>query len=135
MRVAIYARVSTKKDAQKNSLENQVSYATSLATQNGWTISNQYIDDGISGTPPIEMIAFSSLTDEEQDLISTSPKDSTVELTSVCDIDSSLFNKLYANDQVYAVTFNNTVTDNSGNLIVYIALDESTVIGKGFTSK
>ncbi|KZE67269.1 recombinase [Paenibacillus jamilae] len=49
MRVAIYARVSTKKDAQKNSLENQVSYATSLATQNGWTISNQYIDDGVSG--------------------------------------------------------------------------------------
>lgn len=49
MRVAIYARVSTKKDAQKNSLENQVSYATSLAAQNGWTISNQYIDDGISG--------------------------------------------------------------------------------------
>ncbi|MNW35892.1 hypothetical protein D3C74_128940 [compost metagenome] len=49
MRVAIYARVSTKKDAQKNSLENQVSYATSLAAQNGWTISNQYIDDGVSG--------------------------------------------------------------------------------------
>ncbi|WP_110001787.1 recombinase family protein [Paenibacillus pabuli] len=40
--------VSTKKDAHKNSLENKVSYATSLATQNGWTISNQYIDDGIS---------------------------------------------------------------------------------------
>ncbi|WP_231574837.1 hypothetical protein [Paenibacillus sp. FSL R7-0273] len=68
-------------------------------------------------------------------MIPTSPKDSTVELTSVSDIDSSLFNKPYANDQVCAVTFNNTVTDNSGNLIVYIALDESTVIGKGFTNK
>lgn len=86
-------------------------------------------------TPPIEMVAFSSLTDEKQDLIPTSPKDSTVELISVSDTDSSLFNKPYANDQVYAVTFNNTVTDNSGNLVVYIALDESTVIGKGFTSK
>lgn len=68
-------------------------------------------------------------------MIPTSPKDSTVEMISVSDTDSSLFTQSYANDKVYAVTFNNTVTDNSGYLIVYIALDESTVIGKGFTSK
>lgn len=30
MRVAIYARVSTKREEQKNSLENQVAYATDI---------------------------------------------------------------------------------------------------------
>lgn len=49
LKVVIYARVSTKQDAQKNSLENQVSYAMNLAAQNGWTVVGQYIDDGISG--------------------------------------------------------------------------------------
>lgn len=49
MRVAIYARVSTKRDAQKNSLENQISFATFIAAQNGWTVVRQYVDNGISG--------------------------------------------------------------------------------------
>ncbi|WP_258961023.1 recombinase family protein [Paenibacillus aquistagni] len=49
LKVVIYARVSTKRDAQKNSLENQVSYAMNLAAQNGWSVVGQYIDDGISG--------------------------------------------------------------------------------------
>ncbi|WP_262495766.1 recombinase family protein [Paenibacillus sp. B2(2019)] len=48
-KVLIYARVSTKRDAQKNSLENQVSYAMTLAAHNGWTVVGQYIDDGITG--------------------------------------------------------------------------------------
>ncbi|MGM0712529.1 recombinase family protein [Brevibacillus parabrevis] len=49
MRVAIYARVSTKKEEQKNSLENQIAYATDLIVRNGWTVAGRYIDDGISG--------------------------------------------------------------------------------------
>ncbi|WP_255253182.1 recombinase family protein [Brevibacillus laterosporus] len=49
MRVAIYARVSTKTEEQKNSLENQVAYATDLIVRNGWTVAGRYIDDGISG--------------------------------------------------------------------------------------
>lgn len=49
MRVAIYARVSTKKEEQKNSLENQVTFATDLITRNSWTVAGRYIDDGISG--------------------------------------------------------------------------------------
>lgn len=49
MRVAIYARVSTKREEQKNSLENQVAYATDLIARNGWTVAGRYIDDGISG--------------------------------------------------------------------------------------
>lgn len=36
MRVTIYARVSTKRDAQKNSLNNQISCATNRATLSGW---------------------------------------------------------------------------------------------------
>ncbi|MCI1693314.1 recombinase family protein [Aneurinibacillus aneurinilyticus] len=49
MRCAIYARVSTNRDAQKNSLENQVTLANSLVIQNGWSVTEHYIDDGISG--------------------------------------------------------------------------------------
>ncbi|MGV2643768.1 recombinase family protein, partial [Clostridium perfringens] len=33
----------------KNSLKNQISCATNLATLSGWTIIGQYIDNGISG--------------------------------------------------------------------------------------
>lgn len=34
MRVAIYARVSTKRDEQKNSLQNQLSLGENLAREN-----------------------------------------------------------------------------------------------------
>ncbi|OBY76745.1 recombinase [Paenibacillus sp. KS1] len=66
MRVAIYARVSTKKDAQKNSLENQISYASTLAAQNGWTISSQYIDDGISGATRDKREAIQRLLEDSK---------------------------------------------------------------------
>ncbi|WP_299094719.1 hypothetical protein [uncultured Metabacillus sp.] len=83
----------------------------------------------------IEMIAFNSLTDEEQDLVPVSPKDSIVEKISVNNENKSLIDKGYDKDQVYSVTFNNTQTDSSGTLIVFVDLDKKTVVGKGFTSK
>ncbi|MGE6896494.1 recombinase family protein [Priestia flexa] len=61
MRCAIYARVSSKKDAQKDSLEHQISYALSLATQNSFTVVSQYIDDGISGVAKNKCIGLQSL--------------------------------------------------------------------------
>lgn len=83
----------------------------------------------------IEMLAFGSLTDEEQDLIPVSPKDSIVEKITVNNENRSLIDKGYDKDQVYTVTFTNTETDTSGKLTVFVDLDKETVVGKGFTSK
>lgn len=50
MTVTFYARVSSEKDEQLNSLDNQVSYYTELIKSNTkWTYAEGYIDEGISG--------------------------------------------------------------------------------------
>ena len=49
--VAIYARVSTEHEAQLSALENQLDwYKPILAAKPDWTIVEQYIDEGITGT-------------------------------------------------------------------------------------
>lgn len=83
----------------------------------------------------IEMVAFSSLNDDEQALIPASPKDSTVKKIPVNDEIKTTIAKNYREDQVYAVTFHHTETDFSGNLVVFVGLDKNTVVGKGFTAK
>ncbi|WP_226682481.1 hypothetical protein [Sutcliffiella horikoshii] len=83
---------------------------------------------------PIEMVAFNSLTDQESDLIPVSPKDSNVKQVPVNDDIQESIDINYDKDQVYAVTFNNTATVTTGNLVVYVGLDKKTVLGKGFTS-
>lgn len=51
LRVTFYARVSTDKDEQINSLDNQVQYYTELIQNKpNWTLVPGYIDEGISGT-------------------------------------------------------------------------------------
>lgn len=51
LRVTFYARVSTEKDEQLNSLENQIQYYTELIqSKPNWTYVPGYIDEGISGT-------------------------------------------------------------------------------------
>ena len=51
LKVTFYARVSTDKDIQLNSLDNQVMYFRNLITENkNWTYVDGYIDEGISGT-------------------------------------------------------------------------------------
>lgn len=51
LRVTFYARVSTDKDVQLNSLDNQVMYFRNLITENkNWIYVDGYIDEGISGT-------------------------------------------------------------------------------------
>ena len=51
LRVTFYARVSTDKDEQINSLENQVQHYTELIqSKPNWTFVPGYIDEGISGT-------------------------------------------------------------------------------------
>ena len=51
LRVTFYARVSTDKDEQLNSLENQIQYYTELIqSKENWSYIPGYIDEGISGT-------------------------------------------------------------------------------------
>ncbi|MCM3127501.1 lipoprotein [Paenibacillus provencensis] len=83
----------------------------------------------------LEMVAYSSLTDEEQDLIPVSPKDSIVEKVSVNEENESYMYSNAGHDHVYAVTFNHTGTDTMGDLVVYVDLDNETVVGKGFTRR
>ena len=49
-RVAAYARVSTVKDAQENSLQSQQEYFTEYIRQHpDWAFAGMYTDDGVSG--------------------------------------------------------------------------------------
>ena len=49
-RVAAYARVSTMKDAQENSLQSQQEYFTEYIQRHpDWVFAGMYTDDGISG--------------------------------------------------------------------------------------
>ena len=51
LRVTFYARVSTDKDVQLNSLDNQILYFENFIKDNrSWTYVNGYVDEGISGT-------------------------------------------------------------------------------------
>lgn len=84
---------------------------------------------------PIEMVAFNSLTDEERALIPVSPKDSIVKRVPINDHIEKSIDKSYRKDEVYSVTFNNTETNSSGNLVVFIDLDRQTVLGKGAANK
>jgi Flp pilus assembly protein CpaB len=83
---------------------------------------------------PIEMVAFNSLSGQESNLILVSPKDSNVKQVLVNNDIQEIIDTNYDKDQVYAVTFNNTATEATGNLVVYVGLDKKTVLGKGFTS-
>ena len=49
-RVAAYARVSTVKDAQENSLQSQQEYFAEYIRQHSdWVFAGMYTDDGVSG--------------------------------------------------------------------------------------
>lgn len=51
LKVAFYARVSTDKDEQLNSLDNQANYFVDyIKSINNWSYVKGYIDEGISGT-------------------------------------------------------------------------------------
>jgi len=51
LRVAFYARVSTDKDEQLNSLHNQISHFEGyIKSQRKWEYAGGYIDEGLSGT-------------------------------------------------------------------------------------
>ena len=76
LRVAAYARVSTDKDDQTNSLTSQKSYfAEYITSHNGWELSEVYFDEGISGTQTKKREGFNQMIQDamlgEFDLILT----------------------------------------------------------------
>ena len=65
LRVTFYARVSTDKDVQLNSLDNQVMYFRNLITENkNWTYIDGYVDEGISGTSVKKREDFLRMVDD-----------------------------------------------------------------------
>ena len=62
LRVTFYARVSTDKDEQLNSLENQVQYYTQfIQEKRNWIYIQGYVDEGISGTSTKKRDSFNRM--------------------------------------------------------------------------
>jgi len=65
LRVTYYARVSTDKDEQLNSLQNQIKYYSDFITSNSnWYYVEGYIDEGISGTSVSKRDSFLKMIDD-----------------------------------------------------------------------
>ena len=65
LRVTFYARVSTDRYEQLNSLENQVIYFSNfIKEQENWTFVDGYVDEGISGTSVKKREDFLRMVDD-----------------------------------------------------------------------
>ena len=62
MRVALYGRVSTQRQAQTQSLEQQLERLQLYATQQGWSVPREHVfrDDGYSGAVLKRVLSQSS---------------------------------------------------------------------------
>lgn len=54
MKVAVYCRVSTEDQADARTIENQVDFAHRFCQLHGLDIHDFYLDDGVSGSVPVE---------------------------------------------------------------------------------
>lgn len=65
VKVAAYARVSTDKDDQANSFENQVKYFTDFINrEENWELVKIYSDEGISGTQTAKREGFKEMIED-----------------------------------------------------------------------
>ena len=65
LRVAAYCRVSTEKDDQVNSLQNQQQYFTEfISSHENWILCRVYFDEGISGTSVKKRNGFHQMMDD-----------------------------------------------------------------------
>ena len=65
LRVTFYARVSTDKDEQLNSLDNQISYYEEFIRKNiQWTFVPGYIDEGLSGISTKKRKRFNDMIED-----------------------------------------------------------------------
>ena len=54
LRVALYARVSTEDQADRGTIQAQLALLRNLAQAYGWEVIGEYVDDGFSGTLPLD---------------------------------------------------------------------------------
>ena len=66
MRIAAYCRVSTEKEEQLSSLENQKEFFEQYAERNGDTLVEIYADEGISGKSMAKRDAFLRMLAESE---------------------------------------------------------------------
>ena len=65
LKVSYYARVSTEKEEQINSLENQVAFFEDYIKKNiNWTYIRGYVDEGISGTTSLKRENFMKMIED-----------------------------------------------------------------------
>jgi len=65
LRVTFYARVSSEKDEQLNSLDNQISYYRDFIKNNkNWTFVEGYIDEGLSGISTLKRENFHNMVND-----------------------------------------------------------------------
>ncbi len=53
-KVALYARVSTEDQAERETIQNRINVANTLCPALGMSIVDSYLDDGVAGTIPLE---------------------------------------------------------------------------------
>ena len=67
LRVTFYARVSTEKDAQINSLENQISYYPDfIKSHPNWTLVPGYVDEGLTAITTKKRENFHNMIDDAE---------------------------------------------------------------------
>ena len=81
------------------------------------------------------MVAFNSLTREEQNKIPVSPKDSVVDKVTVDEEMGKQVGDEFIGKTIYTVTFRGTEDETNGRLVVYLHKDRDTVIGKGYEKR
>ncbi len=101
IRVTFYARVSSEKDEQLNSLDNQISYYRDLIQNNkNWTFVEGYIDEGLSGISTTKRENFHNMINDAKsgkfDLIITKEISRFARNT----LDSIMFTRKLLNDGV-----------------------------------
>lgn len=68
LRVTFYARVSTDREEQLNSLENQVMYFNNLIKkQVNWTFVQGYVDEGLSGKSVKKRVQFLEMIEDARE--------------------------------------------------------------------
>jgi DNA invertase Pin-like site-specific DNA recombinase len=68
LRVTFYARVSSDKEEQLNSLENQISYYKNfISTNRNWKFVDGYIDEGLSGISTRKRENFHNMINDARD--------------------------------------------------------------------
>ena len=71
-RVAVYCRVSTDKDDQLDSLENQMkSFQLKIQQNKDWKLVKIYADEGISGTSMKRRVQFLEMIEDSRPARST----------------------------------------------------------------